>query len=87
MRHKEVEVYVDDMIIKSKSPEELVPALRKILQETTKIQHVLKPKKHTFRVISGKFLGYIISLKAIEANLPMIKATTEMPPPRTEKQI
>ena len=43
MMQKEAKVYVDNNIVKSKSWEGHVPALRKFFKKTTKIWHALKP--------------------------------------------
>ena len=80
--HKEVEVYVDDMIVKSKDHEEHMPALRKFFERIR-----LNPKKCTFGVPSGKLLGFIVSQRGIEVNPDKIKAIVEMKPPRIEKEI
>ena len=80
--HKEVEVYVDDMIVKSKDREEHMPALQKFFERIR-----LNPKKCTFGVPSRKLLGFIVSQRGIEVNPDKIKAIVEMKPPRTEKKI
>src|SRR6266487_5748678 len=74
MMHKEIEVYVDDMIAKSRTEEEHVGLL-------------LNPNKCTFGVRSGKLLGFIISQKGIEVDPDKVRAIREMPAPRTEKQV
>ena len=79
--HKEVEVYVDDMIVKSKDCEEHMLALRKFFERIR-----LNPKKCTFWVPSGKLLGFIVSQRGIEVNPDKIKAIVEMKPPRTGKK-
>ena len=47
----------------------------------------LNPEKCTFGVSSGKFLGYMITARGIEADPSKIRAIQEMPRPRTKKQI
>ncbi|RDY08346.1 hypothetical protein CR513_07431, partial [Mucuna pruriens] len=54
MMHKEVEVYVNDMIAKSKTPGQHI---RNMLQ---KYRLRLNPAKCTFRVRTGKLLGFIV---------------------------
>ena len=85
--HKEVEVYVDDMIVKSKDHEGHMPALRKFFERIRFYNLWLNPKKCTFGVISGKLLGFMVSQRGIEVNPNKIKAIVEMKPPRTEKEI
>ena len=59
--HKEVEVYVDDMIVKSKDREGHIPALRKFFERIQFYKLQLNPKKCTFGVTSGKLLGFMVS--------------------------
>ena len=85
--HKEVEVYVDDMIVKSKNHEGHISALRKFFERIQFYKLRLNPKKCIFRVTSGKLLRFIVSQRGIENDLDKIKAIVEMKPPRTEKEI
>ena len=59
--HKEVEVYVDDMIVKSKDREGHILALQKFFERIQLYKLRLNLKKGTFRVTSGKLLGYMVS--------------------------
>ncbi len=54
MMHKEVEVYVDDMIIKSREGESHVQMLRKEFERLRKYQLKLNPTKCVFGARSGK---------------------------------
>ena len=85
--HKEVEVYVDDMIVMSKDHERHIPALRKFFERIWFYKLQLNPKKCTFGVTSGKLLGFMVSQRGIEVDLDKIKAIIEMKPPRTKKEI
>ena len=84
---KEVKVYVDDMIVKSKDREGHIPALRKFFERIWFYKLRLNPKKCTFEVTSEKLLGFMVSQKGIEVDLEKIKAIVEMKPPRIEKEI
>ena len=55
--HKEVEVYVDDMIVKSKDHEGHIPALWKFFERIQFYKLRLNPKKCTFGVTFEKLLG------------------------------
>ena len=57
MMHKEIEVYVDDMIAKSQGKDDHVVNLRKPFERLRKFQLKLNPIKCTFGAISGKLLG------------------------------
>jgi hypothetical protein len=85
MMHKEIEVYVDDMIAKSKTEEDHVEYLWKQFQHLRKYKLCLNPNKCTFRVRSGKLLGFIVSQKGIEVDPDKVKAIQEMLVPQTEK--
>ena len=73
MIHKEIEVYIDDMIVKSKTREGHPTALEKFLKRVEKHSLRLNPKKCIFRVTSGKMLGYIVSQNRIEMDLDKAK--------------
>jgi len=87
MMHKEIEVYVDDTIAKSRTEDEHLVNLRKLFGRLRKYQLKLNPAKCTFGVKSGKLLGFIVSQKGIEIDLEKVKVILEMPEPRTEKQV
>jgi hypothetical protein len=86
MMHKEVEVYIDDMIVKSATRGEHITNLRKFFEMIKKYKLRLNPNKCTFRVIAGT-LGYLVSSRGIEVDPTKIKAILEMLPPKTEKKI
>ena len=87
MMHKEIEVYVDDMIAKSKTEEKHLVNLHKLFKRQRKYRLRLNPAKCTFWVKSRKLLSFIISQKGIEVDPDKVKAILEMPEPRTEKQV
>ena len=84
--HKEVEVYVDDMIV-SKDSEGHIPALQKFFERIQFYKLQLNPKKCTFGVTSGKLLGFMVSQRRIEVDPEKIKAIVEMKPLRIRKEI
>ena len=59
--HKKVEVYVDNMIVKSKDCDVYISALQKFFQQIPFYKLRLNPKKCTFCVMSGKLLGFMVS--------------------------
>ena len=63
MMHREIKVYVDDMIAKSITEEEHLVNLRRLFERHKRYQLRLKPAKCTFGVKSGKLLGFIVSQK------------------------
>jgi len=87
MMHREIEVYVNDMIAKSKTEEEHLVNLQRLFESLRKYQLRINPAKCTFGVKSGKLLGFVVSQKGIEVDTEKVKAILEMPEPRTEKQV
>ena len=87
MMHNEVKVYVDDMIVKSKDREDHIIKLRRFFERIKEYRLRLNPQKCTFRVTAGKLLGFLVSDRGIEVDPSKIKAISEMPPPKSEKEI
>ncbi|KAI8542928.1 hypothetical protein RHMOL_Rhmol08G0177900 [Rhododendron molle] len=87
MMHKEVEVYVDDMIAKSKTREGHIPMLRKFLKRLHKFRMRLNLQKCTFGVTAGKMFGFMITSRGIKVDPSMIKAVLKMKPPESEKGV
>ncbi|XP_052292054.1 uncharacterized protein LOC127900839 [Citrus sinensis] len=71
---KTMEVYVDDMVTKSKIPKEHVRHLEETFELLRKYKMKLNPEKCAFGVESGKFLGFMVSHRGIETNLEKIQA-------------
>ena len=61
MIHKEIEVYVNDMMVKSLTREGHFEALDKFLAWVKKYNLRLNQKKYILEVMSGRLLGHIIS--------------------------
>ncbi|CAJ2653881.1 unnamed protein product [Trifolium pratense] len=82
-----LEVYMDDMIVKS--PEELdhVVHLRKVFEQARKYNMRFNPEKCTFGVRAGKFLGFYLTERGIEANPDKCRALAELPTPSDKKSI
>nr|XP_027189420.1 protein NYNRIN-like [Cicer arietinum] len=87
MMHKEIKVYVDDMIAKSRTEEEHVINLQKLFVRLRKFRLRLNPAKCTFGVRSDELLGFIVGQKGIEVDPDKVRAIQEMPAPRTEKEV
>ena len=74
MMHKEIEVYVDDMMVKPEIREGYFEALDKFLARLEKYNLRLNPKKCVFGVTSKKLLEHIVSERGIEVDPDKIKA-------------
>ncbi|RVW77330.1 Transposon Ty3-G Gag-Pol polyprotein [Vitis vinifera] len=86
MMHRDVEVYVDDMIVKSRGRSDHLAALERFFERIRQFRLRLNPKKCTFGVTSGKLLGYMVSERGIEVDPDKIRAILDMPAPRTERR-
>lgn len=87
MMHREIEVYVDDMIAKSLDAESHIVNLRKLFERLRKYRLRLNPAKCVFGATSGKLLGFIVSKQGIEVDPAKIKAIVDMPAPTTQKEV
>nr|XP_009387002.1 PREDICTED: uncharacterized protein LOC103974012 [Musa acuminata subsp. malaccensis] len=74
---RNMEVYVDNMIVKSRVTMTHLADLAETFQTLKRFNMHLNPVKCVFRVSSGKFLGFIIHQWVIDANLE--KATSASP--------
>ncbi|RDX75792.1 Retrovirus-related Pol polyprotein from transposon 17.6, partial [Mucuna pruriens] len=87
MMHKKVEVYMDDMIAKSKTSNQHVEDLRKLFERLQKYRLGLNPAKCTYGVKTRKLLGFIVNQKRIEVDPDKVKVIQNMPPPKTETEV
>jgi hypothetical protein len=85
--HRNVEAYVDDVVIKTRNPDDLIADLEETFSSLRKFRWKLNPTKCIFGVPSGKLLGFIISNWGIEANPMKIMAITDMGAPATIKDV
>ena len=63
-----MEVYVDDMLVKSRQQKDHVKDLKECFFILRRNNMRLNPQKCSFGVASGKFLGFIVNTQGIEAN-------------------
>ncbi|CAL9011686.1 unnamed protein product, partial [Prunus brigantina] len=82
-----MEVYVDDMLVKSRTTDQHIPNLSAMFTILKQYKMRLNPTKCAFGVASGKFLGFMISQRGIEANPEKIQAILDMAIPKTVKDI
>ena len=75
---KNIEIYIDDMVVKSKMVSEHLGDLRAIFEILRKYKLRLNDSKCSFGVGSGKFLGYMVTHRGIEVNPNQIKATNNL---------
>uniref|UniRef100_A0A2N9G0X2 RNA-directed DNA polymerase n=1 Tax=Fagus sylvatica TaxID=28930 RepID=A0A2N9G0X2_FAGSY len=87
MLGKTVEVYIDDMLVKSLREENHIADLLQVFNILRRDNLRLNASKCTFGVGSGKFLGHIVSRRGIEANPDQIAALINLAEPRNVKQV
>ena len=74
-----MEVYIDDMLVKSTTAGLHIAHLSETFQILRDYNMNLNPAKCAFGVSAGKFLGFIVNHRGIEANPDKIKALLDMP--------
>ena len=84
---RNVEVYVDDMLVKSLDDGKHLDDLQETFDTLRRYSMKLNPSKCAFRVSSGKFLGFMVSHRGIKANPEKIKAILDMKPPQNIKEV
>ena len=82
-----MEVYIDDMLVKSTAAELHIAHLSEAFQILREYNMKLNPAKCAFGVSPGKFLGFIVNNLGIEANPDKIKAVLDMPSPSSIKDV
>jgi hypothetical protein len=82
-----LDVYMDDMIVKSQQEVDHAAHLKRVNEQTQKYNMRLNPEKCTFGVQAGKFLGFYLTERGIEANPDKCRAFTELPTPHSKKCI
>ena len=84
---KNVEVYVDDMLVKIKDEVNHLDDLKETFNTLRKYNMKLNPTKCVFAITLGKLLGFMVSQMGIEANPDKVKAIIEIKSPKTVKEV
>ena len=82
-----VEAYVDDVVVKTKTQDQFIADLEETLNSLRKFRWKLNTTKCVFGVPSGKLLRFIVSHRGIEANPEKINAIMAMDAPATIKDV
>ena len=82
-----MEVYIDDMLVKSTIAELHVDHLSEAFHILRNYNMKLNPAKCAFGVSARKFLGFLVNHRGIEANPEKIKAVLDMPSPSGIKEV
>jgi hypothetical protein len=75
-----IEIYVDDIMVKTKRGSTLVEDLTLVFDKLRATRTKLNPEKCVFGVSTGKLLGFLVSHRGIEANPDKIRAIEAMRP-------
>ena len=83
---KNIEIYIDDMVVKSKAESEHINDLGNIFDILRRHKLRLNASKCSFGVGLGKFLGYMVTDHGIEVNPDQIRAINNLQPPQNPKE-
>ena len=84
---RNVQVYVDDMLVKSVRENDHLNDLQETFNTLRSYNMKLNPSKYVFGVTTGKFLGFMVSQRGIKVNPEKVRAILELEPPRTVKVV
>ena len=84
---KNIEVYIDDMVVKSKVESEHINDLGNIFEILRKQKLLLNASKCSYDISFGKFLGYMVTHRRIEVDPNKIRAINDLQPPRNPKEV
>ncbi|GAU25009.1 hypothetical protein TSUD_154830 [Trifolium subterraneum] len=82
-----LEVYMDDMIVKSEEEIDHTIHLKRVFDQARKFNMRFNPEKCTFEVKAGKFLGFYLTERGIEVNPDKCRAFFDYPTPKLKKSI
>ncbi|GKD21261.1 reverse transcriptase domain-containing protein, partial [Tanacetum coccineum] len=89
--HKQIdrnlEVYVDDFVIKSRTEDEIVRDIEETFQTLRKINMKLNPKKCTFGIEEGMFLGHKVSTRGLKVCPDKVDAVLSLSSPKCLKDV
>ena len=82
-----VEVYIDDVVVKSKSRRTHLDDLRQAFLRIRRHHLKMNPAKYAFGVSADNFLGFLVHHRGIEIDENKARAILNAPPPTTKKQL
>jgi hypothetical protein len=82
-----VEIYIDNIVVKSASVEGHLGDLRQVLERTRRFGLRMNPKKCAFGVSASQFMGFLVHERGIEIGLKSQEAVKTMVPPTTKKEL
>ncbi|GJU74210.1 reverse transcriptase domain-containing protein [Tanacetum coccineum] len=89
--HKQIgrnlEVYIDDLVIKSRTEDEIIRDIEETFKTLREINMKLNPKECTFGVKEGMFLGYKVNSKGLKVCLDKVDVVLSLPSPKCLKDV
>ena len=82
-----VEVYMDDMLVKSVNEKQHLDDLQEIFNTLKQYKMKLNPSKYAFGVALRKFLGFMVSQRGIEENFDKIQVILNIEPLKNVKDV
>ncbi|KAK8928297.1 hypothetical protein KSP39_PZI017417 [Platanthera zijinensis] len=86
-RGRNLEVYVDDLMVKSKCVDSHLRDLEETFATLRKFKMRLNPLKCVFGASRGKFLGHLLTPAGVEPNPDKVKAILDLGSPRNAKEV
>nr|GFA33056.1 reverse transcriptase domain-containing protein [Tanacetum cinerariifolium] len=84
---RNIQVYVDDLVVKSHTEAEMVRDIEETFRTLRKVNMKLNPKKCSFGLAEGVFLGYVITPEGIKPCPDKTAAVLQLQSPRTVKEV
>jgi hypothetical protein len=84
---RNLKVYIDDLVAKTKNGSSHADDLEEIFRQVRKYNMRLNPTKCSFGVQAGKFLGFLLTKRGIEANPYECQAIIDMRSPSNIKEV
>ena len=87
MMHKEMEDYVDAIVVKSKTRRGHLRVLEQVFERCRKYKLCMNPMKCAFGVFARKFLGFLVHHKGISVDLAKATTIATMERPTTVREL
>nr|GEW37742.1 reverse transcriptase domain-containing protein [Tanacetum cinerariifolium] len=84
---RNIEVYVDDLVVKSHTKDEMMRDNEETFRTLRKVNMKLNPKKDSFGLAEGIFLGYVVTPEGIKPCPDKTAVVLQLPSPRTIKEV